>query len=154
MFDQQLDDLNGSNWYHAQPVWSSPSNTQKAVWVEAAIVVCNAWVVFAGDYHQETWQWTNSVLQQDRPTWKLAPEAILEVMVGYPLHKRQTRANMYEWLQFILQRAGRKQHNYQYQFVPVEVEACGIKVWCLTAVSPLLSNIRQPIEQLSARFYG
>ncbi len=135
MFEPQLDDLNGSTWYHAQPVCSLASNTEKIVWVEAAIVVCNTWVVFAGDYHQESWQWANLVLQQNKPTWKLAPEAILEVMVGYPLHKRQTRANMFEWLQFILQRAGRIHQNYQYHFVPVEIEASGIKVWCLTAVS-------------------
>lgn len=133
MFYQQRDYSGGGNGYQVQNDYCL-TLSKKEVVVDAAIFACNAWVVFEGNYHQTTRLWANLVLHHSKPSWKLGTESILEVIVGYPLHKRRTRANMYGLLQFIMQREGREQKDYHIQFIPVEIEVSMMEVWCLTAV--------------------
>lgn len=141
MFSWQANYLKGFKWWNNQGVSVQQLDSYSPLWVEAGILVCNAWLVFEGKYQESVRQWAGYVLQRGNPALNLTPQATLEAIVGYPLHKRHTRAEMYELLQFVLKREGCEPQDYHTQFIAVQFEVPLLEVWCLIAGRPAYLDI-------------
>lgn len=113
-----------SNWSLKRNI-QSPAQKPIA-WVDAAVLACNAWLVFDND--EKVHQWATAVLQYKKPEMRLAPDAPVEPIVGYPLHKSGVRASMYELLQFVVTRAGLDWQAYQPRFSQVSGDTPSIQV--------------------------
>ena len=119
-------------WRKKEPLMMEPLSLSDEPQVAAAVLVCDAFLVFESD--TAVHRWAARIFQHISPDTRLAKGAKVEAIVGHKGNKNSAFTNMSELLQLMMDRAGLSTYQYQIEYFEIEVKRPPMKIWCVAAI--------------------
>jgi hypothetical protein len=134
MFTRQVNRAYQISWPGGKVMTGQEYSQKRAEQLEAAVLVCNQWVIFESDL--ACIQWATNVVQQIYPEIKIRQPARLEVIVGRWGGDNHIQTNMRELLALIMTRAGLDQQHCHIEIFDKEINGFKTRVWGVLALRP------------------
>lgn len=120
------------SWHNNKPSVVQPINQATQLQLDAAVLVCDTFLVFASD--TAAYQWADHILHEINPAFQLTTKAKVEAIVGYKGNPSDLHTNMQDLIHLTLNRMGFPPKEYRINFLETKTKLPPMHIWCALAV--------------------